>query len=325
MKFVVFGPESRVGLLNADKVLDLASAANASADGPLRSAGGGQFMFTSLLHLIESGDRGLDAARTLNEAFAGSGEPGVELDVASVRLRAPFPGQRLALAGANYADHVAQAFTNFGQPITPEATYEQARQKMMGGFWVVSPPVGSGARIEVPSRANGLFDYEGEVAIVLGKGGKRLKADDWTDRIWGSTLLIDWSVRSSSLGEGRQPFYTQKIFDGSKSLGPCISVGEVDPGDIDVETRVNGEIRQQFNTSKMMYSFAEVLEHLSQDLTLLAGDVLSGGTGAGTAFDTTVPEADGTIPRDLFLDAGDEVELSSPVHGSLTASIVASK
>lgn len=325
MKFVVFGPDSRVGLLNGDKIVDLENAANAAAPGPRRPAGSGQAMFVSLLHLIEAGERGLELAQTLNEKFAGSGEPGVELDLSSVRLRAPFPGQRFALGGGNYGDHIANAMTNFGRPTTPDEARERNRQQGLGGgFWVVAPPVGPGENIEVPSRAdNGLFDYEGEVCVVLGKGGKRLKAGEWEDRIWGTALLIDWSVRSASMAEGRRPFYTQKIFDGSKSMGPWISVGEADPSDIDVETFVNGERRQAFNTSSMIHSFGELLEHLSQDLTMLAGDVLSGGTGAGTAFDSTAPDADGNLPLDKFLKAGDEVEVRSPVLGSLPARIVA--
>lgn len=323
MKVVVYGPDSRVGVLNGDKVLDLEHAANAYARGPRRSAGGGQSLFLSLMHMIDGGERALDLARTLDDEFAGSGEPGVELDLASVRLRAPFPGQRLALAGANYADHIANAMTNFGTPTSAEEMHKRAREKMMGGFWVVSPPEGPDATIETPTRAEGRFDYEGEVAVVLGKSGKRLKASDWTDHIWGTTLLVDWSIRGKSMAEGRQPFYTQKIFDGSKSLGPAIAVGETDPGAIDVETFVNGELRQSFNTSSMIYSFEEVLEHMSQDLTMLAGDVLSGGTGPGTAFDSTVPTADGDMPLDKFLKPGDTVEVRAPAIGSLTASIVA--
>jgi len=305
-------------------VLDLANAADSFALGPRRSAGGGQWMFTSLLHLIEAGERGLEMAQVLNERFAGSGEPGVEVPVSSVRLRAPFPGQRFALGGANSAVHVANLLTHFGQPTTADEIYERSRSRLAGGFWVVSPPVGPGARIEIPTRSKGLFDYEGEVAVVLGGGGKRLKADRWNEAIWGTTHVIDWSIRTDGTTESRQPFYTHKIFDGSKSMGPYISVGEVDPYDIEVETLVNGQVRQTFNTGDLIYSFGELLEHLSQDLTLLAGDVLSGGTGAGTAYDMSVPDANGHMPLDLFLKAGDEVEVRSTALGSLPARIVAS-
>jgi 2-keto-4-pentenoate hydratase/2-oxohepta-3-ene-1,7-dioic acid hydratase in catechol pathway len=72
----------------------------------------------------------------------------------------------------------------------------------------------------------------------------------------------------------------QKNFDGAASMGPCIVVGELDPQNVDVETRVNGVARQCYNTGKMIWSFGEVLEFLSQDFTFVLGDVIAGGTSA---------------------------------------------
>jgi 2-keto-4-pentenoate hydratase/2-oxohepta-3-ene-1,7-dioic acid hydratase in catechol pathway len=172
--------------------------------------------------------------------------------------------------------------------------------------------------------ANGLFDYEGEVAVVLGKGGKRLTADQGEDLVWGTTLVIDWSIRSQTL-ETRLPFYAHKNFDRSKSIGPWIAVNEVDPGNCEVETRVNGRVRQRFNSSAMIYSFGELLEQMSEYLTVLPGDVLSGGTGPGTAVDSTVAGLEGPVPLDLFLKAGDTVEVTSPGLGSLSARVVSAE
>ena len=88
------------------------------------------------------------------------------------------------------------------------------------------------------------------------------------------------------------------------TLGPCILVDEFDPQDIDVELRINGQVRQHYNTREMTFSFAEFLEFLSRDFTFLPGDLLAGGTGEGTAMDASRPATDGSAPKDLFLKVG---------------------
>ena len=97
-------------------------------------------------------------------------------------------------------------------------------------------------------------------------------------------------------------------------MGPCIVVGGVAIDDVQIETFVNGERRQNFNTRDMVFSFAECVEFLSRDLTLEPGDVISGGTGAGTCGDSS-PER--------FLQVGDVVEIRSPQIGVLRNRIVA--
>lgn len=323
MKFVVFGPQGRLGVLVGDRVLDLALAAGGDHQESSRTADD-QAVTGSLLGLIEAGDRGLDLARSLIDKSAGSDRPGLYVDLAQAQLRPPFPGRRFALAGRNHAAHVANAYTNRGQPMTAEQVYTRTRQGPAGGFWAVSAPVGPGAEIETPTSANGLFDFEGEVAVVLGKGGKRIDCRRWADHVWGTTLVIDWSIRSHGEEATRWPFYRQKNFDCSKSIGPWIAVDEVDPACCDVETRVNGQLRQQFNTRDMIHSFGELIEQISQDLTLQPGDVLSGGTGAGTALDSSVPDETGRLGPELFLKPGDRVEVTSAQLGTLDALVAPS-
>ena len=136
------------------------------------------------------------------------------------------------------------------------------------------------------------------------------------------TLLGDWSIRSPAEPNGPLKFGMAKNFDCSCSLGPCIVVGELDPANIDVETHVNGERRQQFNTRDMVFSFWEYIEYLSRDLTLYPGDIVSGGTAAGTAADSSPRLADGKFAPDRFLNPGDVVQIASAGIGTLTARIV---
>jgi len=208
-----------------------------------------------------------------------------------------------------------------GKPFEGDAR-AQIRNAGIWGFWKVHRAVvGPDGEVIYPQKANRL-DYEGELAIVLAKRGTDIKPENARDYIWGVTLLSDWSIRNPREPAGPHNFAMGKNFDTSCSLGPCISVGETDPFATDVETLVNGEVRQAFNTSDMVFSFGEYLEYLSRDLTLYPGDIISGGTAAGTAADSSPRLADGTSPPERYLKPGDTVEIRSPPIGSLRASIV---
>ncbi|MBV8086973.1 MAG: fumarylacetoacetate hydrolase family protein, partial [Chloroflexi bacterium] len=165
------------------------------------------------------------------------------------------------------------------------------------------------------------FDYEGEVAVILGQRGRDFTQAQARDAVWGITLFMDWSIRDGGGGGGAarpMSFNLAKNFDGSTSMGPCIVVGEADPQAVDIRTLVNGEVRQNYSSKDMTFSFAEYLEYLSQDLTFLPGDVVSAGTGAGTAMESA--RADGGAK---FLKVGDTVEVTSPQIGSLKSRVVA--
>jgi acylpyruvate hydrolase len=286
-----------------------------------------------LLAFIESGPRALDSAQKavdylLKEAGDRLGLAGGTIlhALADVKLHAPRPGlgNRIACAGGNYAQHSAgMAVAHGGSPITPEQIREDARKAGMWGFWKVGlDVVGPDGDVVYPSRTQ-RFDYEGEVAVVLGKRGKDLTESQARDLIWGVTMLCDWSIRDSGGKPRGMSFNLGKNFDTATSLGPCIIVGELDPQNVDLETKINGELRQRYNSRDMTFSFAEYIAFLSEDFTLLPGDIVSGGTGAGTAMDSSPRNAEGVSAPDKFLKPGDAVEISSPRVGVLRAQIVA--
>lgn len=325
MKFVVFGDECKLGLLEGQRILDLGLAGEAHRQAIGKIDSEWCRSLSSIQALIEAGARGLDLARSLAERLRGDDQPELWNDASQVRLNAPWPGQRFALVGSNNANHVATAFTNMGTPRTVEEVRESTRKGVPSGFWGMARPVmGPDAQIKIPSRAKGLFDYEAEPAVVLGKQGKDIKAKDIGDYIWGVTLVIDWSIRDEAWPpKPYSPLMPLKNFDCSKSIGPCIVVDEIDLNDLQIETFVNGERKQSFNANEMVFSFGEVLEQFSRDFTFVPGDVIAGGTGAGTAIDQTVPNADGSWPRDLYLKAGDKVEARAEGIGSVFGEIVA--
>jgi len=315
MKIVVYGPARRVGALTGDRVIDLNRA---SARLPAR-----------LLNFIEGGASALDEAKTVIEKFFNTAptKDGVVQALNAVRLHAPWPERRIACVGGNYAQHLLGMWANrLGKTdITVEEVAREAKKAGQWGFWKVPAEVaGPGDTIPFPKRVT-YFDYEGEVAIVIGKRGKNIPASKINEYVWGVTLFHDWSIRDGGGTDRMVSYNLQKNFDGAASIGPCIVVGESHQQDVKVETRVNGVVRQSYNTKEMIWDFGEVLEYLSQDFTFVPGDVIAGGTSAGTAADKSRRSPDGKRPLDLFLKIGDTVEVSSPMIGALSNKIVASE
>jgi len=303
MKIVVFGPDRRVGALEGGKVIDL-NRVDASIPAQLQA-------------MIAAGKPALEAAK---KAIARASGDAVQ-DAAKVKLHAPWPGKRIAMVGGNYADHLAGMEANqHGTPLTGDAiqkAFEVARSKGHWGFWKVLDEVsGNGDAIAFPKKTKYL-DYEGEIAIVIGKRGKDIGASQIGDYVWGVTLVNDWSCRDGGGVPRTMSYNGAKNFDGSCTIGPCIVVGELDCQNVDAQTKVNGQVRQSFNSRDMIFKFGEVLEFLSKDFTFVPGDIISGGTAKGTAADQTKKNADGTRPTELLLKPGDSVEVSSPQIGSI--------
>jgi 2,4-didehydro-3-deoxy-L-rhamnonate hydrolase len=329
VKIVVFGAQRRVGLWEGDTVTDVNNAAAAylaaQASEPEARARADFLAPADLSRFITAGDEALDLARRAAEYMQGSTDSSLVQPAALARLRAPWTGRRIFCAAANYGQHVADAQTNYGNPMTREQVEEQFRSRDPEGFTKAPAEVmGHGDAITYPARTTQL-DYEGEVAVVIGRAGRDIPLADATSHIYGITLANDLSARDGTQ-ETKFPasFNLMKTFDNCASLGPCILIDGSDPQDINITTEVNGQLRQDYNSDQMIYSFAEYIAYLSQDLTLVPGDIILGGTGTGTAADQSKRHPDGTpLNLDLFLKVGDVVEVKSPSIGSLINHIVA--
>jgi len=178
--------------------------------------------------------------------------------------------------------------------------------------------------VQYPSRTR-LLDYEGEVALIIGKRGKDIRRKDLLDHVLGYTLFDDFSLRDN-MDKGVLNFARVKNFEGSGALGPIVTLKDEapDPQDIDFSTSVNGEVRQRGNTKDMIRGFGEWIEFLSEDVELNPGDVIASGTCAGTAADSSKRDKDGNFQPGRFLKVGDVVEVSSKrLGGTLRNRIVA--
>ena len=335
MKIVVFGIERRVGLVVGDQVIDVHRACakylKERQSEPRPFAMAAALAPADLGAFVEAGPRALETAQKaadylLKEAGDRAGLAGGQLlfELSAVKLHAPKPGlaTRIACTGGNYAAHTASMSTNRGNPISVEDMFQRSRKDGPWGFWKVSHDVAATEEdVIYPSRTQ-RFDYEGEVGVILGKRGKDFTEAQARDAIWGVTLVNDWSIRDGGGTPRGMSFNINKNFDTCTSMGPCIVVGELDPQDVAVKTVVDGQTRQEYNTREMIYSFAEFLSYLSRDFTFVPGDSLSGGTGAGTAMDSS-KYVDGKAEPELFLKPGNVVEVSSPAIGALRNRIVA--
>ena len=158
------------------------------------------------------------------------------------------------------------------------------------------------------------LDYEGEIAIVIGKEGRRIPQDKALDYIGGLTMLNEGSIRDW-LRHAKFNVTQGKNFEKSGSLGPWMVTADEFSNytDLTVETTVNGEQRQFDTTANLLFSFAYLISYLSTFMRLRPGDIISTGTpnGAGARFDP---------PK--YLKPGDEVTVSSPAIGTLSNGVV---
>ncbi|HZR89946.1 MAG TPA: fumarylacetoacetate hydrolase family protein [Bradyrhizobium sp.] len=241
---------------------------------------------------------GLDAAR---KAVAGE-KPDYSLGQLTLLPPVAAP-EKLWCVGVNYMDRNAEYKDNSDLPKYPS-------------LFVRSPSsvVGSGQPIEKPNVSDEL-DYEGELVIVIGKEGRHIPREQAWSHIFGMTLCNEGTVRDW-LRHGKFNVTQGKNFDRSGSIGPWIVTSdECDPrGPHDIVTLVNGEIRQQDTTERLMFPFDFLIAYLSTFATLKPGDMIVTGTptGAGARF---------TPPR--WLKPGDVVEVESSKIGVLRNTVVA--
>jgi 2-keto-4-pentenoate hydratase/2-oxohepta-3-ene-1,7-dioic acid hydratase in catechol pathway len=218
-----------------------------------------------------------------------------------VSLLAPVQPRKFLAIGLNYADHIAES--GMEAPQFPVFFNKQ-----------VTCVVGPGDEVHMP-RVSRLLDYEGELAIVIGTRCRHVPEDRAHEVIAGYTIANDVSVRDWQI---RTPTMTMgKSFDTHGPLGPWIVTADelVDPHDLALRTYVNDELRQDSNTSEMIYNCYQQVAHLSQAFTLEPGDVIATGTPAGIgAVRQPFPEG--------LLNVGDVVRIQIDGIGELRNTVV---
>ena len=236
---------------------------------------------------------------------AAAAERGGAVPLSDVELLAPIPRPRqdVVCLGMNYRDHAEESARYSADAFTKSSTAAVYFSKRVSE---------AGKPDGVIPRHAGLtdrLDYEAELAVVLGKAARDVKAVDAADCIFGYTVLNDVSARN--LQTEHNQWYFGKSLDGFTPMGPCIvTEDEIPyPPALSISSTVNGELRQNSNTNYLLHSISEIIAELSQGMTLLAGTIIATGTPAGVGMGFDPPK---------FLKSGDVVTCEIEKIGRLT-------
>jgi acylpyruvate hydrolase len=209
---------------------------------------------------------------------------------------------KIICVGLNFADHTSES--KYEQPDYPTLFFRVHTSLIAHQQPMVRPAV---------SDSEGL-DYEGEIAVVLGKGGRHIAKENALSHVAGYSVFNDGSVREYQF---KTPQWTVgKNFDGTGAFGPdLVTADELPPGvkGLRLETRLNGEVVQSASTDEMVFDVPTLISIISEAITLEAGDVIVSGTPSGIGWART--------PR-LLMKAGDVCEITVEKIGTLTNTIV---
>ncbi len=237
--------------------------------------------FPTMLSIIAGGDAALLRIRALADAGADA------FDLSTIRLLAPIerPGKYLAI-GMNYAKHIEEA-KRLGQPTpTMQFWFNKQTSCLAGPFDDIEPGVTQ------------QLDYEVELAAVIGKTAKGVSEADAPAYVFGYTVANDVSARD---WQRHSPTFTMgKSFDTHGPIGPWIVTADeiTDPHALKLRSLVNGEVRQDSETSELVYNIWQQISYLSTAFTLNPGDLLATGTPSGVGIGMQPPQ---------FLQPGDIV------------------
>jgi len=272
-----------------DSVIDLSIAAS--------GAGG------TLVEIIGGGGAALDQAASARSA-AGQD---ATIPLSRIELLAPIPDppRNILCVGKNYYDHAEEFHSSgfdasAGQSAIPEHPIIFTKAS--------TTVIGPGAPIPGSADKTNSVDYEVELAVVIGTGGRNIAKGTAYDHVFGYTIVND--VTSRRLQERHKQWFLGKNFDGFCPMGPClVTADEIgDVRELRVQSRVNGELRQDAAVKDLIFDIPTLIETISGVMTLLPGDIIATGTPSGVGIGFNPPK---------FLEKGDIVSVSITGLGEL--------
>lgn len=293
------GGRERLGVVRDQRMVDVALAADRLERGDLAGAASG------MLALIAGGDGALAA---LAEVVAAAPEDAL-LPLETVELRAPIPRPRknILCVGRNYAEHAAESLRAIGQEVKlPE--FPNIFTK------AVTAVTGPTSEIVIDPAVSERIDWEVELAVIIGTGGRGIAREEALGHVWGYTILNDVSARDIQNRAGVQ-WFLGKSLDGSCPMGPWIVTADElrDPTNLRLRLLVNGIVKQEDTTAHMIFDIPTLLADISRGMTLEPGDILATGTPSGVGFARTPPE---------FLRPGDLMESEIEGIGTMRNRVV---
>jgi len=252
----------------------------------------GESAFAALHGLLTAGPAAMDAARALTEL------DGAEFDQADFGPAVPEP-RRILCLGVNYREHAIEGGREV--PTWPEA-FVRGEGSAIGPYADLVKPT-------LTSR----FDYEGELGLVIGVGGRYIPADKALDAIAGYVVVNDASARDWQ--RAATQWTGGKNFEGTMPIGPeVVTTDEADVSDVALTTTLNGSVMQSARTSQMIVDIPSAIEFFSSFTRLRPGDVIATGTPGGVGFARQPP---------VWLEPGDIIEVNVEGIGEIRNRVVA--
>jgi 2-keto-4-pentenoate hydratase/2-oxohepta-3-ene-1,7-dioic acid hydratase in catechol pathway len=260
------------------------------------------------------------AAASLLEIIAGNHErgwldrvlstaPRLPIGLAQLVARIPLPRRNIFCVGKNYVAH-AREFqqsgfdaTSSGQDVpTAPVVFTKAPSSV----------IGPNAAILGNLDPTDSVDYEGELGVVIGRGGRGISRTDAMDHVFGYTIINDVTART--LQHKHKQWFLGKSIDSFCPMGPTlVTADEIpDPTRLKLETRVNGELRQNAVVSDLIFDIPTLIETISRGITLMPGDIIATGTPEGVGIGFTPPK---------YLKSGDTVAITIDPIGTLTNAV----
>ena len=248
--------------------------------------------FASLAAVLSAGPRAMDAVRALTDL------DGREYGPADLGPAVPAP-ERILCLGLNYREHVVEGGREM--PTWPDA-FVRGRDSVLGPYADLVKPA-----------LTGRFDYEGELGVVIGAGGRYIPAGKALDAIAGFVVLNDASARDWQRAASQ--WTGGKNFEGSMPIGPeVVTTDEADVSDVALTTVLNGQVMQSARTSQMIVDVPSAVEFFSSFTRLAPGDVIATGTPGGVGFARQPP---------VWLHPGDVIEVTIENVGTIRNRVVA--
>jgi len=282
--------QTRIGVLDyqQDEVIDLSKTSNHLPD--------------NMLDFIAQGAAALDTARAVVNTENN------RIPLSQVQLLAPIPQPRrnIFCIGKNYREHV-QELRGAGSACD-DGDKNAIPEKPIFFTKATSSVIGPNEPIPAWLDPTGSTDYEGELAVIIGKGGRGIKHEDAMQHVYGYTILND--VTSRRLQREHQQWFLGKSLDGFCPMGPAIITADEIPdvNQLRVRTWVGDDLRQDDIVASLIFDIPTLIETLSRTMTLAPGDIIATGTPAGVGMGFKPPR---------FLQKGDVVKIRIDPIGTL--------
>jgi 2-keto-4-pentenoate hydratase/2-oxohepta-3-ene-1,7-dioic acid hydratase in catechol pathway len=267
---------------------------------------------SSVIGLLKVWDKAHPRLHAAAKAGEGGGRPLKELDLLAPIL---YPGA-LFCAGANYWDHLEEMAEIAKRTTGKAPSMVKGAEPWFFMKTAAGSIVGHDAKVRLPGFSKQV-DWEAEIGIVIARATRNISADRALDAVAGYLIVNDLSARDLMKREGTPFIYDwvgQKCFEDAAPMGPWLTPAAYvgDPNNLAIKLWVNGVLKQNSNSGRMVHGIAEQIAYLSRHVTLQPGDVIATGTPAGVG-----------MPRGEFLKIGDEVKIEIEGCGTLVNRMVA--